>query len=245
MLCPNCSEKLEPLELTHQKILHCKNCGGTFFEENGINRITADDARSLADGSENNMVMGTPKVCPKDNLFLHLIENDEAIPRYVSLFKCPKCHGIFAYADDLLKFKKAQNAKLEFFKIWQNPLPALKTVLVLSFLAVLSLTVYTNLNNRALQTTNADSFVGRVTFTHSGRYLFVNFSTGAAFTSSILITDKTTHRSVITPVSLKPVSLHYTTITADTNHDLFYQIILEDGRGTVIKTDEKKVVTEN
>jgi Zn-finger nucleic acid-binding protein len=241
MLCPNCSEHLETLELSHQKVLHCNNCGGSFFEENGINRITEQDAKTLTQGAQNNIVMGTPKICPKDNIFLHSINNDEAIPSYVSLLKCPKCNGVFAYSDDLIKFKKAQNAKLEFFKVWQNPLPALKSVLVLSFLAVLSLTVFSNLNSRSLQITKADSFIGTVSFTHSGRYLFVNFSTATPFTSSILITDKTTNSSHVTPISPKLSKLHYATITADTAHTLYYQIILEDGRGKEIKTDEKKL----
>jgi hypothetical protein len=111
----------------------------------------------------------------------------------------------------------------------------------LSFLAVLSFTVFSNLTNRSIQSTRADSLVGTVSFTSQGRYLFVNYTTSTPFLSSILITDKTTNTNQITPVSIKPTKLHYTTITADTSHELFYQIILDDGRGTQTKTDEKPV----
>lgn len=246
MLCPNCSEQLDIIEVSNQKVLHCKNCGGNFFEENSINRISARDAETLTKDAQENIITGNPKICPKDSIFLHLIDSDEAVPHNISLFRCPKCRGIFAYPDDLLKFKKAQNIKIEFFKIWQNPLPALKTVLVLSFIAVLSVTVYSNLTNRSIQSTQAESIVGTVTFTNEGRYLFVNFHTQIPYLSSILIHDKTTNRTVIDPINKEPASLHYVAITnVDLHHDLYYQIILSDGKGLETKTEEKKLIFQN
>ncbi len=242
MLCPNCSEHLEVVELSNQKILHCKNCGSNFFEANGINRITAGDAEQLTKEANTSIVMGTPKVCPRDTIFLHLIENDEAVPHNVSLFKCPKCQGVFAYPDDLVKFKKAQGIKLEFFKIWENPLPALRTVLVFSFLVVLSLTVLSNLTNRSLQSTQAENIVGHVSFTHEGRYLFVNFTTDTEYLTSILIHDKTDNTTVINPISTVPAKLHYATLTnVNPQHEVFYQIIISDGKGTDSRTDEAQI----
>ena len=242
MICPNCNEQLATVTISNQKVLHCKHCGGNFFEENSINRITADDATTLTKDAETSVITGNPKICPKDNIILHLVENEEAVPHNVSLFKCPKCHGVFAYPDDLLKFKNAQSAKIAFFKAWDNPLPALRTVLVFSFLVVLSLTVFSNLTNRSVQTSQAGSLTGKVSFSTTGRYLFVNFKTDRPYITSILIHDHTAQTSLTYPINQKPATLHYTTITnVNLHHDLSYQIILKDEKGNESRTDEAKV----
>lgn len=242
MLCPNCSEQLETKVVSNQSVLHCSNCGGNFFQENSINRITASDAQELTKDSQSNLVMGSPKVCPRDSIFLHLLENEEAIPKNVNLFKCPKCSGIFAYPDDLLKFKKAQNIKIEFYKIWENPVPSLKAVLVLSLIAVISLTVFSNLSNRNIQTTQAEDLITNTSFSHEGRYLFVNFRTSTPFISSIVITDRTTNSAISTQINKISSDSHFATVTdLNPQHDLYYQIILSDGEGLEIKTEEKKL----
>ncbi|MEO6508542.1 MAG: zf-TFIIB domain-containing protein [Patescibacteria group bacterium] len=242
MICPNCSQSLITTIKSNQKVLRCTNCGGTFFEENGINRITAGDAQELTHEANTNIVMGTPKVCPIDTIFLHLIDNDEAVPQNVSLFKCPKCHGIFAYPDDLLKFKKAQTAKIEFFKIWETPLASLKTVMVLSFIAVIALTAFSNLSNRSTQTTQAGSLVGNVSFTHEGRYLFVNFKTTTPYMSSIIIHDTATDSVTTSVITEKLATLHYTTISnANTQHELYYQIVLKDDKGNETRTEQSLI----
>ena len=243
MLCPNCSQKMEPVELSNQKVLSCSNCGGSFFPENSINRISQADAHTLTRDIKNNIVMGTPKICPTDNIFLHLIENDEAIPQNVSLLKCPKCNGIFAHADDLMKFKSAQDVKISFFKAWQTALPSLKSVLVLSFIAVIGLTAFSNLSNRSTESAKAADIIETVSFTNQGRYLFVNFRTDIPYTSTIVIVDKTAHREIQTTITTELTQLHYSTITnVNLHNELYYKIILNDGRGTEIQTAEQKLV---
>ncbi len=240
MLCPNCSEQLDSTEMSNQKVLHCKNCGGNFFEENGINRVSPKDAISLTKDASNSVVTGTPKVCPKDSIFLHIIDSDEAIPHDVTLFKCPKCHGIFAYPDDLIKFKKAQSIKIEFFRIWGTPLPSLKSVLVTTFIAIMALTVYANLTNKALQTTKASTIIGTVKFSNKGRYVFVNFTTSIPYISSILLNDQIDHTTRIVSLDKQAQTIHFGIISnVELQHGISYQLILNDGNGTVFKTDEK------
>jgi Zn-finger nucleic acid-binding protein len=245
MLCPNCTESLQTVILNNQVVLHCSNCGGSFFEENAINRINAHDARTLSQNRKSDIVMGTPKICPHDNIFLHLIEHNEAVPQNVTLFKCPKCNGVFAYHDELIKFKKAQDVKISFFKIWENPLPSLKAVLLLSFIAVLSLTVFSNLKNPNLPTTKAEDIVQNVNFSLSEGYLVINFKTSSPVTSSIVIEDQTLGIKTTKDISPALSVLHYTVIKEVNPQDqLYYQLVLKDKKGVETVTEKKRIIVQ-
>ncbi len=145
MFCPNCLKPMNLVVADNQNILHCPNCGGSFFEENGINRITVETAQKLAEDKTSDEVSGTEKKCPKDQTSLKPIFTDynrfqpisAPFPTDVTLLRCPKCQGIFAYPDDLIKFKQAQIAKIEYFKLWNIPLPSLKSVIILGATALI------------------------------------------------------------------------------------------------------------
>ncbi len=140
MHCPNCHHILTKVILDAIEVDHCNFCGATVFDMNEINRITVADARKLASMKQSDVISGEEKFSPKDGSPLLRI-NDNSIPQFVTLLHSKTTGEVFAYADDLVNFKKAQKAKISYFKTWQIPLPALQSVLVYSFILVATLSV--------------------------------------------------------------------------------------------------------
>lgn len=243
MSCPNCNTEMSVVNLDNQILLHCGNCGGSFFEENGINRIGQDSAFQLSQDKKSDEVSGQEKKCPKDQTVLSVVENNESIPNNVTLLKCPTCKGIFVYPEDLVAFKKAQDVKVNYFKTWGIPLPSLRAIVVLSFVAFISAAAFSRFllyQNRSLGQTQARDLIKQVSFFKSGRYGFISFKTSLPFRSFIVITDTKTNQSFSKEISTKPTLLHYVTLTNIPFTDpLTYHIVLVDEKGREVKTEEK------
>ncbi|MFQ5452436.1 MAG: zf-TFIIB domain-containing protein [Candidatus Paceibacterota bacterium] len=92
MLCPNCKKTLEEHTYDGINVQHCTYCGGTFFDQNEINRISLDSARDLAADRQAESISGAEKLCPIDHTVLKRTQQ-RSIPQHVSLLKCPKCKG--------------------------------------------------------------------------------------------------------------------------------------------------------
>ena len=245
MLCPNCKEKMNSDVVEGQNILHCPNCGGTFFQENGINRISVETAQNLSSDLKTSERFSTETLCPKDLTLLAPFRSVESVPQDVTLLYCSTCKGIFSYANDLLIFKKAQAAKIDYFKLWNIPLPSIKSVAVLSimlFVSILSLTAYTYFQRQNIYFIQAEDQVKNIYITTANRYLFISFKTVLPLRSHIVFTDITTNQTVEKLINSKPATFHLLT-TGDINieDEIYYQIVLTDERGNVSKSDLKKL----
>lgn len=242
MLCPNCEQPFHYTNLDGQHILHCGNCGVSFFEENSINRISVSSAKILADDKQNDEILGQEKHCPKDKTVLQTMKSD-SIPDNITLLSCKQCRGVFAFADDLLRFKQAQTTKISYFKLWNKPLPSLKSVLVLSLILFLSVTAFSLSNrvgNRVTNQIQADEMVSRVNFLVSGRFLFISFKTNVPFTSAIVIADRETNTKTTLIINKIPSTLHVLTIDNTYSQGVFsYQLILTDEKNKAVVTKEK------
>ena len=245
MSCPNCKEIMQTVILDNQIILHCSLCGASFFEENGINRISFESAEKLFEEKKNTEVSGQEKLCPKDKTILKPIVNQENIPTEVTLLRCSTCKGIFVFADDLINFKKAQEAKIDYFKAWNIPLPSLKAVVVLSFVALVSAAIFSRFilfQRGPYRYTNATDLIKNIYLSKSGRYLFISFKTDYPFRSKIIFNDKTANITISKNISQKLTFIHFLTTTdIDFNHQYNYQIILIDNKGQEITTEEKEL----
>ncbi len=252
MLCPNCHQPMNLVNADKQNILHCSNCGGSFFEENSINRITVETAQKLADDKKTDEIVGKEKKCPKDGQVLKAIPSDfnqwqmatTPLPPDITLLRCQKCAGIFAYPDDLINFKQAQSAKIEYFKSWGMPLPSLKSVVIFGLTGLFFLTVIINYTffQKGLAPTSARDLIKKVHLSRSGHYLFIFFKTETPFRSTIVFRDVTEKKTVTKIISPQPKNLHQLT-TGDFNLDneIYYQIILTDDKGKQIKTEEERL----
>ena len=159
MHCPNCQHILTKVTLDKIEVDHCNFCGATLFDMNEINRISLADARKLADIKQSEAISGNEKFSPKDGSPLERLE-DDSVPQFVTLLHSKSTGEVFAYPDDLINFKQAQQAKISYFKSWQLPLPALQSVLVFSFFIVTTVSViYTaaRFQNPTSQTTQASA----------------------------------------------------------------------------------------
>ncbi len=222
MLCPNCSQQMNVRNVDNEIVLHCSTCGSSFFDKNGIDKITVSSARLLTEESQGQYVLGNQKICPKDKSML-LEKIDPQLPKNTILLECPSCEGIFAYPDDLLKYKgiKApQPLASGAFKL----LPAPKSLFMLASFAVLTVAVLLNTGSFSTNT-RAEKVVGKVYLSTSGSLLSVSFKSGVTETSTIIFYDlnrKETGRYVI---SSEPKTVHVGTIRGfDKNRDAFYSI---------------------
>lgn len=240
MLCPNCQQPLQQSALDKQHILHCTNCGCTFFEENGINRIRATTARLLASNKRAYEVSASEKLCPKDKIVLESVSNDKAIPEGVTLLRCPRCFGILAYPEDLIMFKNAQDTKLRYFKKAQRPLPALSAIIVLAFLAAASFSVVTSLGKKQANQVKATSLVKRVDVVQSGPTTIITFTTTLPVQSAIQITDQETGKEATTRiVSPRLTTSHlFSSGSINTDHNIRFKILFFDKNGQPINGTE-------
>ncbi|MBI4225725.1 zf-TFIIB domain-containing protein [Candidatus Roizmanbacteria bacterium] len=246
MVCPNCSEKMNLDVMDGQTILHCPNCGGTFFEENGINRISFATAQRLADEKKVYEISTSDKLCPKDQTILAPIRSEESVPPDVTLFGCSTCHGLFAYPNDLVIFKKAQAVKIDYFKIWSIPLPSIKSIAVLSvflFVSLVSLITYLYWQKQNISSyIQAQDLIKNLYLTTSNRYLFISFKTLIPLRSRIIFTVTSTNETVNKVVSGELTTFHQLT-TADVNieDEIYYQIVLRDEKGRETRTEMKRI----
>jgi len=237
------------VNLDKQNVLHCGNCGCSFFTENSINRITADSALKLVSDKKSDDISGGEKICPLDHGPLRPMDESEAIPQDITILQCENCRGVFVYPDDLLAFKKAQAAKVDYYKAWIKPLPALRTVLVISFAALVLGTVVLQSNtfiNKFSYQSQASDLITKINFSKSGRYLFVFFKTKSPQKSIIIFTDKTANLTIKKVINTQTSTIHQLT-TADVNYynEIWYQVILVDSKGKEVKTESKKLIISN
>ncbi|MEI6533332.1 MAG: zf-TFIIB domain-containing protein [Candidatus Roizmanbacteria bacterium] len=245
MFCPNCAQEMQSRVYDYQYILHCSNCGASFFEENGINRITLETAKKLDEEKNGNFILGNHKLCPKDDNPLVMLTNDEAIPQNVSLFRCNQCNGIFGYPEDLVKFKEAQKAKIEFFRVWQMPLPSLKSVMVMGIMAVVTVSLFTSFisyNLKQTTSSQASDIIKNIYISQSDRYVFISFKTSQKYKSKITFYNTTTNQSFTKNISEILTDVHSITTTAvNLNGTIDYQIILIKENGQEIQLEKHKL----
>ena len=240
MHCPNCEQGLSYISMDNQNILHCSHCGGTFFEENSLNRISFTTAQTLSADRESEDISGKQKRCPKDQTLLVNMSRGESVPESVTLLKCTVCNGIFVFPEDLLRFKAAQTAKLEYLRTWKLPLPSLRAVAVFTtaILVVGGILVSNlRLQNLPISGTRARDIVTKVNVTTSGRFLLVSFRTSVPMRSEIIF-ESTSKKEIIKKVSSDLTQLHYiTTSDIDTHYYSTYRIQLTDSNGNQSVTD--------
>lgn len=136
MNCPLChtpfkESEIETTDKQISTIYECLNCGGHFFPRTLINFITSHDAKNIDSvipqkpGTHHDQIL----TCPQCNQNLITI-SDDAVPHDVTIYACPEGHGDFYPKDELGKFKKAQEIKLDYHKTWGIPLKSIFTILL-------------------------------------------------------------------------------------------------------------------
>lgn len=150
LLCPDCNRALIARKVkTHSggrtELDQCPFCGGIWFDHFEANQVPLPEIKKLASQTPElqkalDSSFGESK-CPHCLVPLVALRS-ESIPKHLNVFSCPQCRGNWFSQKNLLEFKVAQKAKVNYFKLWQIPLPSTFSVLlpVLIMLA-LSLTI--------------------------------------------------------------------------------------------------------
>lgn len=241
MLCPNCGQQMNVRNVDNEIVLHCPTCGSSFFDKGGINKITANSARMLSEEAQGQYVLGNQKICPKDHSVL-LEKVDASLPKNTILLECPSCEGVFAYPDDLLKYKgvkAAQPLASGAFKL----LPAPKNLFMLASFAVLTIAVLLNTGSFSTNT-RASNTTGKVLLSVSGQVLSVNFTSELSQQAEIIFYNadrQETKRFPMTPgaKTSSGKTLYSTSIRGfDKNIDIFYKVVFSGADAATIPMDE-------
>lgn len=243
MNCPNCGQQMNSSVKDRQPILHCSICGGSFFEQNGINRISLETANQLYQDRQNDEVSGTDKYCPKDGTILRSLHHYESIPEHITLLRCAECHGIFAYPEDLVLFKKAQSAKIDYLAAWKIPMPSVKTVAVLGFVAFFSAVLLGNyLYLKPSNKTQAEEMVQRIYLKRSSIYLFLSFTTQQPVSSRVVFEDRTTNETIEKEINDELATFHQITVSdLDLHDEIYYHLVFTNKIGEVTSTKPVKL----
>lgn len=243
MNCPNCGQPMKVANFDNEIVLHCTTCGSSFFDINGIKHISQSSARKIAEDAQGHYILGNKKLCPKDHTELAQKTDDPALPANTVLLECSTCHGIFAYPDDLLKYKGVRElAPLS--PLSMKLLPAPKTIFMLSLFAVLSVGVMMNygaISKNFSTGSKADEAIKKIITVSDDKkhYLFFDFITESALTSEVRFNDKTSGKEIIKKVSTEPKKIHHLiTSDLDLSHEITYQIFLGDNANPTV---EKKL----
>lgn len=241
MLCPNCGQQMNVRNVDNEIVLHCATCGSSFFDKNGINKITQNSARILTDEAQGQYVLGNQKICPKDKSIL-LEKVDASLPKNTLLLECPSCEGIFAYPDDLLKYKGVK-AALPLASGAFKLLPAPKSLFMLASFAVLTVAVLLNTGSFS-SNTRASNITGTVQLSVAGSFLSISFTSDMDTLAEIVFYDVNraqTRRVLITPGKQKTATGKTVYMVTDRefnrNTDLFYRIVFSSA-------DEKMPMSE-
>ncbi len=237
MLCPNCSSSMQIRNFDNEIILHCDTCGSNFFEKGGIDHISTSSAQKLAEDAQGNYVLGNKKQCPKDHSPLSSLNQGEKSNQPI-LLECPTCHGLFVYPDDLLKYKKINNTRVDFSSV--HFLPAPKTLFMLSTFAILSVAIlvnYKSLSNNLSSSTKAHDVINQVNLQKSGPLTFVSFTTKVAAKSKIIF-YKNGDNILEKPISTSAKKVHTISLSGiPYETGITYQIILINENGDEIRGD--------
>lgn len=155
MRCPNDDADLvkqtknrEGLAITYAR---CPSCHGYWLDSFNANYVKTEDIeRSFTPTISR---QSTHPVCPVCQEPLRLYHG-ENVPAQVRAWRCPNGDGYFFPEVELFAFKKAQEAKLEYFKLWNIPLPSVASILLVSIAGIVTLgLVTTYLQYQSRQTT--------------------------------------------------------------------------------------------
>ena len=129
--CPDCNHGLIAKKVrTHSggkvEIDYCPFCHGVWFDHFEANQIPLSEIKKLTSQKPPkplktpNLSLGQGK-CPHCLVSLVPLQST-SIPQFLRVFSCPQCRGNWFSPKDLVQFKKAQKAKINYFKAWRLPL---------------------------------------------------------------------------------------------------------------------------
>lgn len=204
----------------------CPTCRGYWMDSFAANFIKLREEKT-----EGKRTKG-PFTCPVCQKEL-LRKTGDNIPDNISVYHCPENHGYFFPGGELAKFKAAQQAKIDYHKLWSLPLPSVASVLLaglLLFVLVGAVQKYQQTTSQA-RTILTAHHVYKVTAQHE-----VLIETETAVDATVVLhigsvstpmttTDHRTHLLLLPSVPVGTYTYYFTVIisgkSSDSDHFTF------------------------
>lgn len=245
MTCPHCSSPLSTISLdtvdgNHQSIDECLNCGGHFLAPYLANFITVETAKNVDSVlPKSKMVPAKNPVCSRCGQSMSSI-SDDSVPGNVTVFTCPNNHGDFFPKGQLLQFKKAQQAKIYYHKIWGIPLKSAFAVILPLLVVFTAITVLPAIIKEAGQSQESrikasDILTPPLITPVSSTQVLISFSTKSSAIASVRFVeglDKTFF------ISQTPQTNHLLSVEGLSSGTLYKYVIILDIAGKTTTTPE-------
>lgn len=250
MTCPHCHSPLSSISIETtdgqtQSIEECLNCGGHLlspYTANFISTETAKNIDSVIPKSKSVPVAGP--VCPRCGQPMSSIK-DDSVPQTVTVFTCPNNHGDFFPLNQLLQFKKAQQAKIFYHKLWGIPLKSAFAVLIPMVIVFTAITVIPTVvkqigTSKESRVKAGDILTSPLITPVSGTQVLISFATRNPAISSIRFTEGLTETF---PVSQTARTNHLLNVDGLTSGTLYKYVITLNINGKITSTDEYTFAT--
>lgn len=194
MLCPTCNHQLLPLNIAAKvrqiTVEYCGHCGGVWTDGGDINFLETSDVATFDYYLPKHpyYLSNESLLCPKDRSILEIFRG-ESVPPDLTIYACPKCSGYFFPFKKITIFKKAQAAKVNYFKTWHIPLPSIYSVVlpVLALLAIgtLAVTFFETRHAQDVRTRARDTISQPLISQPTQNQVFISFTTNQPTTTKI------------------------------------------------------------
>lgn len=165
----------------------CPSCQSIWIDGFDANYLKSDLFTSSS--TEGRPPPDATPFCPECGQAL-VPATEESIPRSVTAYRCPQGHGYLFPRNELAKFKEAQEVKLAYHRLWNIPLPDMKSVLLGSLGLVmaigLGITVLEIQKSRDIRSSAARVITSQ-TATASAQTRSVVFSAITGFQTSVVL----------------------------------------------------------
>lgn len=199
MTCPLCQNPMSSIEIetTDSQITsvdECHNCGGHFLPPILANFITVNTAKNIDSIiPKASSVPAASPTCPQCKQPMSSIK-DDSVPQTVTVFSCPNNHGEFYPKNQLLYFKKAQDAKINYHKLWGIPLKSAFAIIIPVLIIFTAIVVTPNIIdqmklNQENRVKAGDILTQPLITPISANQVLISFSTKNAVKTSITFTE--------------------------------------------------------
>lgn len=243
MTCPHCHADLTAIDIQTTdgqttSIQECLNCGGHFLPPILANFISTNSAKNIDSiVPKSSSVPAAAPICPQCHQTMSSIK-DDSVPETVTVFTCPNNHGEFYPKNQLLLFKKAQDAKINYHKLWGIPLKSAFAVIIPVVIVFTAITVIPNVLN-LMQTSQENRVKASDILTQplitpiSSTQVLISFSTKNSVKTSITFTEGL-NRTI--DVSTTPQTNHLISVTDLKPQTTYKYFITLDNQGKKVNS---------
>ena len=258
LTCPDCHRGLLARKVhTHSggkiEIDKCPFCAGIWFDHFEANQVPFSEIKRLVKEKPKTVPSGAigQGKCP--HCLVPLIPLDsESVPKYLNVFTCPQCRGNWFSQKNLLEFKVAQKAKVNYFKLWRLPLPSVFSALLPIFLlTVLALSIPVTLiglkekgRRKEIRIKASEVIIKPTTIVLNPTTVILTWATTTPVISEIKYWTKamTPKTLIVSPSPSANHTIELKNLLPSTLY--FYQLILKDYQGRQIHSELYSFITK-